>query len=167
MSMQAAGMRCQWLASWLLWLALWLWPQAVAAQTAIPPLDSPVIDTVGVLDADSRERLIQQALRLQQSKGSQLQILIVSSTAPESIDQYAQRVFDHWQLGRKGVDDGVLLLLALKDRSYRIQTGYGLEGAIPDVISNRVSNEYLVPKLREGDVAGGAGGCQCATGAVD
>lgn len=125
------------------------------SPAAIPTLDAPVVDTTGTLDAATRERLAQRALDLQQRKGSQLQILVVDSTQPEPIEQYTQRVFDAWKLGRKGVDDGVLLVVAKDDHRVRIQTGYGLEGAIPDVLAGRVIQEYLVPKFRAGDFAGG------------
>lgn len=129
----------------------------VRAQTSVPvpPLISPVIDITGTLSAAEIAQLEQQALALQKSNGSQLQILIVSSTRPETIEAYAQRAFDTWKLGRQGVDDGVLLLVAKDDRTVRIQTGYGLEGAIPDITAGRVIQEYLVPKFRRGDMAGG------------
>lgn len=121
----------------------------------IPALDAPVVDSTGTLSAADVSRLQAQTLDLQRRKGSQLQILIVPTTAPESIEQYAQRVFDQWKLGRQGVDDGVLLLVAKDDHQARIQTGYGLEGAIPDITAGRVIQEYLVPKFRAGDFAGG------------
>lgn len=138
-------------------LLLWacLWPALAQELAGIPKLDSPVVDVTGTLDATQKQQLEQLALALQQRKGSQLQILIVPSTQPETIEQYAQRVFDQWKIGRKGVDDGVLLLVAKDDRRVRIQPGYGLEGAIPDAIANRVIQEYLVPKFRAGDFAGG------------
>ena len=125
------------------------------SQAPIPALDSPVVDATGTLDAATRSRLERRAFDLQQRKGSQLQILVVASTQPESIEQYTQRVFDAWKLGRKGVDDGVLLVVAKDDHRVRIQTGYGLEGAIPDVLAGRVIQEYLVPKFRAGDFGGG------------
>ncbi|TQM06885.1 uncharacterized protein FB548_3260 [Pseudoxanthomonas sp. 3HH-4] len=128
------------------------WAQSLAA---IPALDSPVVDTTGTLDATQKQQLEAQALALQQRKGSQLQVLMVPSTQPETIEQYAVRVFEQWELGRKGVGDGVLLLVAKDDRRVRIETGYGLEGAIPDAIANRVIQEYLAPKFRAGDYAGG------------
>jgi uncharacterized protein len=140
----------------LVLLCAGMWAQARAQQlAAIPPLDSPVVDTTGTLDAASKQQLEQQALALQQRKGSQLQILLVATTQPESIEQYTQRVFDQWKLGRKGVDDAVLLVVAKDDRAVRIQPGYGLEGAIPDITAGRVIREYLAPKFRQGDYAGG------------
>lgn len=124
-------------------------------QASIPAFDSPVVDTTGTLDAASKQRLEQQALALRQRKGSQLQVLIVPSTAPETIEQYAVRAFESFRLGRKGVDDGVLLIVAKDDRKVRIEVGYGLEGAIPDITAGRVIQEYMVPKFRQGDYAGG------------
>ena len=125
------------------------------AQAVIPAFDSPVVDTTGTLDAASRQQLAQQALDLQQRKGSQLQVLMVSTTAPEAIEPYAVRAFEQFKLGRKGVDDGVLLVVAKDDRKVRIEVGYGLEGAIPDIAAGRVIQEYLAPRFRQGDYAGG------------
>jgi uncharacterized protein len=140
------------LALCLLLIAAPAWAQSLAP---IPALDSPVVDTTGTLDAAQKQQLEAQALALQQRKGSQLQVLLVPSTQPETIEQYAVRVFEQWKLGRNGVDDGVLLLVAKDDRRVRIETGYGLEGAIPDAIANRVIQEYLAPRFRAGDYAGG------------
>ena len=128
---------------------------AGAQQAAIPRFDSPVVDTTGTLDAASKQQLERQALDLRQRKGSQLQVLVVASTQPESIEQYAVRAFESFGLGRKGVDDGLLLVVAKDDRKVRIEVGYGLEGAIPDITAGRVIQEYMVPKFRQGDYAGG------------
>ena len=139
----------------LLILLLALLPTWASAQQAIPHFDSPVVDATGTLDAEAKQQLEQQALALQQRKGSQLQVLVVSSTAPETIEQYAVRAFESFQLGRKGVDDGLLLVVAKDDRKVRIEVGYGLEGVIPDITAGRVIQEYMVPKFRQGDYAGG------------
>ena len=137
-------------------LACMPWMQARGQQlAAIPALDSPVVDATGTLDAAQRAQLERQALSLQQRKGSQLQVLVVSSTQPESIEQYTQRVFDQWRLGRKGVDDAVLVVVARDDRRVRIQPGYGLEGAIPDITAGRIIQEYMAPKFRAGDYGDG------------
>ena len=135
----------------LLILAFPSWAQ----QAVIPVFDSPVVDTTGTLDTAAKQELGQQALELQQRKGSQLQVLMVPTTAPEAIESYAVRAFEQFKLGRKGVDDGVLLVVAKDDRKVRIEVGYGLEGAIPDITAGRVIQEYLVPKFRQNDYAGG------------
>lgn len=139
----------------LLWLLLASNLAHAQAPAAIPPLDSPVVDTTGTLTSAGREQLQRQALALQQRKGSQLQVLMVTSTQPETIEQYTQRVFDQWKLGRQGVDDAVLVVVAKDDRKVRIQPGYGLEGAIPDITAGRVIREYMAPKFRQGDYDGG------------
>ena len=141
----------------LLALLLPCLPFAAAAQqrAAIPDFESPVVDTTGTLDAASKQQLEQQALALQQRKGSQLQVLVIPSTRPETIEQYAVRAFESFKLGRKGLDDGLLLVVAKDDRKVRIEVGYGLEGAIPDITAGRVIQEYMVPKFRQGDYAGG------------
>lgn len=126
-----------------------------AAPVAVPPLQGPVVDTTGTLDAATVQRLDARARALQQRTGAQLQVLVVPATAPDSIEQYAVRVFEQWGLGRAGVDDGVLLLVAIDERAVRIETGYGLEGAIPDAVANRVIQDYLVPEFRKGDYGAG------------
>jgi uncharacterized protein len=129
---------------------------ATAQQdAAIPPLDSPVVDTTGTLTAAQKQQLVQQALALQQRKGAQLQVLMVPTTQPETIEQYTVRAFEQYKLGRQKVDDGVLVVVAKDDRRVRIEPGYGLEGAIPDATANRIIQEYLVPKFRAGDYGGG------------
>ena len=140
------------LAFCLLLIAAPAWAQSLAA---IPALDSPVVDTTGTLDAAQKQALEQQAIALQQRKGAQLQVLIVPSTQPEDIAQYSTRVFDQWAIGRKGVDDGVLLVVAKNDRTLRIEVGYGLEGTITDVQAGRIIREQIVPFFQKGDFAGG------------
>ena len=139
-----------WIACLVLVLALPAW-----AQVPIPTFDSPVVDTTGTLDAATKQQLEKQALALQQRKGSQLQVLMIPSTQPEDIEAYAVRAFESFKLGREGVDDGVLLVVAKDDRKVRIEVGYGLEGAIPDIAAGRVIQEYMVPKFRQNDYAGG------------
>ncbi|GAB3104278.1 TPM domain-containing protein [Lysobacter terrae] len=121
----------------------------------IPPLTGPVIDTTLTLDAATKQQLEAQALALQQRKGSQLQVLVVPTTQPEDIAQYAVRAYDQYKLGRKGTSDGVLVVVAKNDRRARIEVGYGLEGAIPDAIAIRIITEYMTPKFRAGDFNGG------------
>jgi len=123
----------------------------------VPALTGRVIDQTGTLSSAERANLDDRLAALEQRKGSQIVVLIVATVRPESIEQYAIRVAEAWKLGRKGVDDGVLLLVAKDDREVRIEVGYGLEGAIPDATANRVIDEYLLPQFRSGDFAGGIG----------
>jgi uncharacterized protein len=124
------------------------------AQISIPPV-ARVTDRTGTLSADQRAALQQRLASFEQEKGSQIAVLIVPTTQPETIEQYGIRVAEAWKLGRKGVDDGVLLLVARDDRALRIEVGYGLEGAIPDAIAKRIVEETITPRFRDGDFYGG------------
>lgn len=120
----------------------------------IPPLRGPVTDQVGVLGAVKAELEV-KLRKLKEEKGSEVAVLVVDTTAPETIEQYSIRVVDQWKLGRKGVDDGVLLLVAVQDRAVRLEVGRGLEGDIPDVTNFRIIQEQVVPRFRQGDIPGG------------
>jgi uncharacterized protein len=126
-----------------------------SALAPIPELTSPVIDTSGTLSTEQIRGLAEQSMGLQREKGSQLQILLVPSTQPEDIAQYAQRVFDQWKLGREKADDGVLLIVAKEDRRVRIHVGYGLESDIPDIKASQIINENIIPYFKKGDYAWG------------
>ena len=121
----------------------------------IPPLKAHVTDLTGTLDASQQQQLENELTSLEKSKGSQLGVLIVPTTQPEDIAQYGIRVGDAWKLGRKGTDDGVVLIVAKNDRRVRIEVGRGLEGAIPDAAAARIIREYITPKFRAGDFFGG------------
>jgi uncharacterized protein len=121
----------------------------------VPALTARVVDLTGTLSAADKAGLEDRLADLEARKGSQIAVLLVPTVRPEAIEQFAIRVVDQWQLGRKDVDDGVLVLVAKDDREVRIEVGYGLEGAIPDATANRVIAEYLLPRFRQDDYAGG------------
>ena len=100
-------------------------------------------------------RIESEIAALEARKGSQIAVLIVPTTSPEEIEQYGIRVADQWKLGRKGVDDGAILLIAKNDRRMRIEVGYGLEGALPDAVANRIIDETIAPHFKLGDYDGG------------
>jgi uncharacterized protein len=133
------------------------WSGSLHAQqpVAVPPLTARVVDQTGTLSAADRTGLEERLADLEARKGSQIAVLLVRTVRPEAIEQFSMRVADQWKLGRRDVDDGVLLLVAKDDREVRIEVGYGLEGAIPDATANRVIAEYILPRFREGDYAGG------------
>lgn len=124
-------------------------PDAVA----VPPLAARVTDLTGTLDAASQARLEQRLRAFEQRKGSQVAVLIVPSTQPETIEQYGIRVAEQWKLGRSKVDDGAILLLAKDDRTLRIEVGYGLEGVLNDATCERIISDTMLPHLRAGDFA--------------
>jgi uncharacterized protein len=120
----------------------------------IPPLDGPVIDQVGVLGG-AKAQLEEKLRKLKEEKGSEVAVLVVGTTAPETSEEYSIRVVDQWKLGRKGIDDGVLVLVVVQDRAVRIEVGRGLEGDIPDLIAFRIIQEQILPRFRQGDIPGG------------
>lgn len=125
------------------------------ADQPIPSLSRRVTDLTGTLSGSQQAELENTLQAFEQKKGSQVAVLIVPTTQPESIEQYSIRVATQWKLGRKGVDDGVLFLVAKNDRALRIEVGYGLEGALPDALCNRIIDGFVVPRFREGDFYGG------------
>jgi uncharacterized protein len=132
-----------------------LWFAPIRAQVPVPALSSPVTDLTQTLTADQITALDQRLREYEARKGSQIAILLVPTTEPETIEQYSIRVVEAWQLGRQGTADGVLLLVAKNDRTVRIEVGHGLEGALPDVLANRIIEQVIVPRFREGDFFGG------------
>lgn len=138
---------------WLLLLALVV--TAAAAVVAVPPFTAYVTDQTATLTREQAQALEQKLSGFANRKGSQVAVLIVPTTAPESIEQYSIRVAEQWKLGRKGVDDGALLLVAKNDRTMRIEVGYGLEGVLPDAINKRIIAEVITPYFQKGDFAGG------------
>jgi len=138
------------------------------ADVAVPPLEHRVTDLTATLNADQTAALEQTLAAFEAKKGAQIAVLIVPTTQPEEIEQYSIRVVDQWKLGRKGVDDGVLLLVAKDDHRVRIEVGYGLEGALPDAIAKRIVEEDIVPRFRQGDFYGGiAAGVDRVTRVID
>lgn len=143
------------------WLLLWALlagssPPAYAdGLVAIPALTARVTDTTGTLTAAQIAQLEAELAAFEASKGSQIAVLIVPSTQPEPIESYSLRVVEAWKLGRRKVDDGVLLVVAKNDRRLRIEVGYGLEGALTDAGSRRIIAETITPRFKAGDFFGG------------
>ena len=131
------------------------WSALSAAQVAVPPLTGHVIDQTGTLTAEQKAVLEQTLTAFEARKGSQLAVLMVGSSAPEEIEQYALRVAEQWKLGRKKVDDGAILVVAKNDRAMRIEVGYGLEGALSDLTSKRIISETILPRFKTQDFYGG------------
>jgi uncharacterized protein len=127
----------------------------VLADVAVPQLTGRVVDQTGTLSSSDVASLTQKLKDLETRKGSQVAVLIVPTTQPETIEQFSIRVAEAWKIGRKKVDDGALLVIAKNDRKLRIEVGYGLEGSLTDVTARRIIDEVITPKFRTGDFAGG------------
>ena len=132
-----------------------LGPSALAAQAPVPDLKSRVTDSTGTLDSNTQAHLEQLLADLEQRKGAQIAVLLVPTTGDDTIESYARRVFDQWRLGRDKVDDGILFVVAKDDRRLCIEVGYGLEGAVPDLLAGRIIREQVTPRFRQDDYAGG------------
>ena len=128
---------------------------AQGALLPIPPLTGHVIDQTGSLSAADTQALESQLAALEQTRGAQVVVLMVASTAPEDIAAYANRVGNHWKIGRRGVGDGVLVLVAKNDRKMRIEVAKALEGAIPDIAAARIIDSAMKPRFQQNDYAGG------------
>jgi uncharacterized protein len=134
----------------VLLLALPVW-----AQVAVPPLKGRFTDLTGTLTREQTASLEHMLQSFEARKGSQIAVLMVATTAPEAVEQYSLRVAEQWKIGRKNVDDGAILLVAKNDRAVRIEVGYGLEGVLNDATVNRIIDEFVVPRFRDGDFYGG------------
>ena len=121
----------------------------------IPALTGHVVDTTGLLDASQQAALEAKLDALEKAKGSQVVVLIVPTVQPEDISSYANRVGNAWKIGRKGVGDGVLFVVAFKDRQIRIEVAKTLEGAIPDLAAKQIIANAVTPRFKAGDYAGG------------
>lgn len=146
----------QWKWLWFIIISLLLTPYQVAnALVEIPVLQTRVTDLTQTLSPEQIQQLEAKLANFEREKGSQVAVLIVSTTQPEDIAQFSIRVTDAWKIGRAKQDDGVLFLVAKNDRKVRIEVGYGLEGAIPDLIAKRIITETIAPYFRQGDYFGG------------
>lgn len=142
-------------AAFLLFLAaapLAAWAQAPAP---VPKLSGRVVDLTGTLAAADRQAIAAKLAAFEQAKGSQVAVLVVPSLGDETIEEFATRVTDAWQLGRAGIDDGVLFVVAMQERRLRIQTGRGVQGTLTDALSKRIIAELVTPRFRAGDFPGG------------
>ena len=140
----------------VLWAVL-SWLPALHAQGVlpVPPLTARVIDTTGTLDAIQLKGLDEKLAAFEKDNGTQIAFLLVPTTQPEDIASYANRVANDWKIGRKGVGDGVLLVVAKNDRKVRIEVAKTLEGAVPDLAARQIIDSAITPNFRNNDYAAG------------
>jgi uncharacterized protein len=152
-SVRGAG----WTPSLLLLASLALLFAAPAAWSAkeVPFLGARVNDLAGIVPPPIRERLETKLADLERRTGAQVAVLTVDSLDGDSIEDYAVRVFQTWKLGRQGVNDGVLFVVARQERRMRIEVGYGLEARLTDARSRQILDDIVRPKFRAGDFGAG------------
>ncbi|MEQ1740607.1 MAG: YgcG family protein [Methyloglobulus sp.] len=149
------------MAAFRLWLGFWLmlFCQLALAETTnfveIPKLSSRVTDITNTLSTEQVQALESKLAAFEAKKGSQIAVLIVPTTQPEDIAEFAIKVVDLWGIGRKGIDDGLILIIAKNDRKIRVEVNYGLEGVIPDAIAKRIGTETIAPYFKNNDYYGG------------
>lgn len=146
-----------WFTAWLLTCLLSWASLSLAADNlvAIPALQAAVTDLTGTLQADEQAALNQKLTQFSQQSGSQVAVLLLPGTQPEDISQFGIRLAEAWKVGRDKQDDGVIIIIAKNERKMRIEVGYGLEGAIPDVIAKRIIREQLAPAFKQGQFYAG------------
>lgn len=122
---------------------------------AVPPLTGRVVDLAHILPASFKE-IIEAKLADHEAKTTnQVAVLILPSLEGEAIEEFSHQVATTWQLGVKGTDNGVLLLIAMRERKIRIEVGYGLEGELTDARSAQIIRNEIVPRFQAGDFPGG------------
>jgi len=141
--------------SFLITLAALLVAGIAAADVPVPALQTRLTDLTGTLIGQQRSTIEQKLAAFEARKGAQIGVLVLPTTKPETIEQFAVRVQEEWKLGRKGVDDGVLLVVAKDDHKLRIEGGYGLEGVLPDATAKRIIEDGITPQLRRGEFYAG------------
>ena len=137
-------------------LALLALAAAARAQGAeVPYLTGRVVDNAEILKPDTQRRIAAELQAHEKKTTNQIAVLTVPSLGGESVEEYAVRVFEQWKLGRKGKDNGVLVVVVPQDRRMRIEVGYGLEGVLTDVAASRIIRDVMTPRFRAGDYDGG------------
>lgn len=146
----------KWLATAaLLLLAVLPGARPATAEVEVPFLSGRIVDLADMISAPAEQRIEVELEALENINGAQLAVLTVPTLDGEAIETFALRVVETWKLGQEKQDNGVLLLIARDDRKMRIEVGYGLEGALPDVIAKRILAERLTPRFQAGDFDAG------------
>lgn len=144
----------RWPATRLL-LVAWLALAPPAAALEVPPLTGRVVDRADLLSPGAEQSIAADLAALEQRTGVQVAVLTVPSLEGDPLEDFSLRVAEAWQLGRAGVDDGALLLVARDDRQMRLEVGYGLEPRLTDLASRRILDDVVRPRFRAGDYEGG------------
>jgi len=143
-------------------------PVGAASDSSLgPPIPQPVgfvNDQAQVMEESQRAQLEAFLDQVRRKTGAEFAVLTMKTTAPATPSEYKVRVFERWGIGQKGQDYGLLMLVAIGEREVRFETGYGLEGVLPDGLQSRIFREEMAPRFRDGDYGGGiiAGALACA-----
>ena len=138
-------------------LVLWVFAGILSLASAIevPPLRGRINDLAGILPSDRAQLLEERLASFEKETGHQIAVLTIPSLEGDALEDFSIKVAETWKIGKKGFDDGAILLIAQKERKLRIEVGYGLEGVLPDAIASRIIRKVIVPRFRDNDYAGG------------
>jgi uncharacterized protein len=139
----------------MLVLGLLFCSPAYGAEVGFPPPRGAVNDFAGIIDASSIQTMENLSREVLEKTGTSIVVAVLASIGDNAPDDYANRLYQAWGIGAKGKDRGVLIFLALKERKIRIETGYGLEGILPDGLTGEILDKYVVPDLKAGQYAQG------------
>lgn len=156
--MRACALRRRLTFSYLVFLTLFLFATAGTFAASPEPPDRPpdhVVDLAAIIEDQTESRINAYLKELEQKTTAQVVILTVYSLDGESLEPFSLRIAEKWKLGQKGKDNGLLLIISYKDRKYRFEVGYGLEGVVPDSKAGTIGREYLVPYFKKGDYSNG------------
>ena len=139
----------------MVWFAGVVQPFVAAEAPAYPQYVGHVNDFAEVISRDEEAKIITLARAVEQSTTAEIAVVTLPTIAPLDIDLYSVKLFERWGVGKKGKDNGVLIILAMKERKWRIETGYGLEGALPDVLCSEIGRNVMVPYFKQGQFGKG------------
>ena len=152
----------------VLFLASALTVTSLSFALDVPPLTGRVVDLAHVLPGNVAASLTNDLAAHEAKTSNQVAVLILPSLEGEPLESFSHRVGTTWKLGQKGTENGVLLLIALRERKVRIEVGYGLEGTLTDLRSSHIIRQEIVPRFRSGDLPGGiAAGVQAILGTIE
>jgi uncharacterized protein len=126
-----------------------------AEDLPVPTLENPVVDSAKIISSSTNKMVTEIIRNIAQSYGSEVAVVTIPNLKDETLEEFGIRIATKWKLGRKGIDDGVLLIIATELKEIRIEVGHGLEGAIPDIIAYRIIHEEILPYFKRGDLDAG------------
>ncbi|MFJ3482196.1 TPM domain-containing protein [Pseudomonas sp. NPDC090202] len=145
----------RWLLFAVLLAGLGMWAEVAEAELKFPPLSGRVVDTAGMIDSPTQERLSQMLRAHEELTTEQVVVVTVPDLQGSTIEDYGYQLGRFWGIGQQGKDNGALLLVARDERKVRIEVGYGLEERLTDAQSSVIVNEVIIPAFKQGDYVGG------------
>ena len=142
-------------ALWVPFVVMFLLPAVAHGAATLPTPQGFVTDTASVIPAEIARRIETQLEELRAKTGTEVAVVTVRSIAPLTVEEYANELFARWGIGQKGKDNGVLILLAVKERKVRIETGYGIEPILPDGKGGAIIREVMLPRFKQGALGEG------------